>query len=405
MSSGEEVLVVVKSASLQHADLPVKCSNAWTVAQLKRHITEQHPSKPPAGNQRLIYSGHQLADDSAQLSSVLRQPEFSSLSTTTTTAATPSTSTPQYTIHLVCSAAAHSQRQMPKTTTTPPPESAVASDGVRQRTVNMSASSLSSEAVGGFGQPPVSPAELSSSLPALQQQQMMAAYTLYAQYWSQYLQALQSGNLAMPASGFYPTPTQQSDPSLSANYSSSAAPAEAAPEPVQRRRRVQEGPRGDQPEVVQWDWLDWLHAMTRLALLLCTVLVYSTGVRLVFVALCIVAVYFYNDWLGRVRRAAPPAANNNLPPAAAAQERPAAAAGSGGGGRSDQELGGDGEDVAAAMAGDRAPDERRMNPDLDRVGMNWTGEPVQQANPASVTWNIICSFFSSLFPGVEAGHI
>jgi hypothetical protein len=55
------------------SDLPV----ALTIAELKARITEAMPTKPHANQQRLIYRGKALLNDSIVLQQVLEPPEVS----------------------------------------------------------------------------------------------------------------------------------------------------------------------------------------------------------------------------------------------------------------------------------------------------------------------------------------
>lgn len=63
--------VVVKVASQSVPDIVVECQEGWTIKDLKQHLCEQHTLHPSVKEQRLIYSGHLLSDES-QLASALR---------------------------------------------------------------------------------------------------------------------------------------------------------------------------------------------------------------------------------------------------------------------------------------------------------------------------------------------
>lgn len=78
-SDVQKIILHILSPSLEapnritFEDLPV----ALTVAELKARITQAMPSKPHASQQRLIYRGKPLLNDSLSLRQVLEPPEVS----------------------------------------------------------------------------------------------------------------------------------------------------------------------------------------------------------------------------------------------------------------------------------------------------------------------------------------
>lgn len=59
--------LVVKAPNQKYGDQTFDVDSSWTVKQLKTFLSNEYPSKPAIGDQRLIYSGHLLKDDQALL--------------------------------------------------------------------------------------------------------------------------------------------------------------------------------------------------------------------------------------------------------------------------------------------------------------------------------------------------
>ncbi|XP_058818020.1 homocysteine-responsive endoplasmic reticulum-resident ubiquitin-like domain member 2 protein [Topomyia yanbarensis] len=66
-----DITLIVKATNQQFDDQTIKCEPTWSIRRLKGHLTEVHPGKPSADEQKLIYSG-QLLSDSVILKDVLR---------------------------------------------------------------------------------------------------------------------------------------------------------------------------------------------------------------------------------------------------------------------------------------------------------------------------------------------
>ncbi|XP_013138345.1 PREDICTED: homocysteine-responsive endoplasmic reticulum-resident ubiquitin-like domain member 2 protein [Papilio polytes] len=67
----DNVTLIVKAPNQQIEDQNIECQTSWTVKQLKGHLSEVYPSKPKTDEQKIIYSG-QLLDDNSILKDVLR---------------------------------------------------------------------------------------------------------------------------------------------------------------------------------------------------------------------------------------------------------------------------------------------------------------------------------------------
>ena len=57
--------LVVKAPNQKYGDQTFDVEASWSVKQLKTFLSNEYPSKPAIGDQRLIYSGHLLRDDQA----------------------------------------------------------------------------------------------------------------------------------------------------------------------------------------------------------------------------------------------------------------------------------------------------------------------------------------------------
>ncbi|KAM7364262.1 homocysteine-induced endoplasmic reticulum protein [Cochliomyia hominivorax] len=71
VKSASHVKLLIKSSNQQYEDHVIESDLLWTVKRLKTHLSMVYPSKPPAGDQKLIYSG-QLLNDNLQLKDVIR---------------------------------------------------------------------------------------------------------------------------------------------------------------------------------------------------------------------------------------------------------------------------------------------------------------------------------------------
>ncbi|XP_065372552.1 homocysteine-responsive endoplasmic reticulum-resident ubiquitin-like domain member 2 protein [Calliphora vicina] len=71
IKSASHVKLLIKSSNQQYEDHVIESDLLWTVKRLKSHLSVVYPSKPPAADQKLIYSG-QLLSDNLLLKDVIR---------------------------------------------------------------------------------------------------------------------------------------------------------------------------------------------------------------------------------------------------------------------------------------------------------------------------------------------
>ncbi|XP_047999848.1 homocysteine-responsive endoplasmic reticulum-resident ubiquitin-like domain member 2 protein [Leguminivora glycinivorella] len=370
----DNVTLIVKAPNQQIDDQNIECQSSWTVKQLKGHLSEVYPSKPGADEQKIIYSG-QLLDDNTVLKDVLRTYE----------------SQIAHTMHLVCTP----NRNMDPPAPTP--------DGLRQRNVTDRAEPIQvtrpetrqndqnhtvemqnylSSFVNNYGRVPPYPNNYNNfggrflpvnpNDPASYANHMMMMQQAYLQYMQQYANMWQATNNAVPAAP--PAPE-----------------APAAPEPAPAPEE-EDAPR---------DWLDHLYAASRIAILFSLVYLYGSPARLLLVLLLAVAGYLHQIGFFRDLHV-------NQAPRPQPVPRPAA-----------------GLDPAPAAANqapvDQAPvNQAPVNPPVNQAPVN---EPAAQVNAEAVnaapqvnhasettppednqqsllavTWMIFTTFFASLIP-------
>ncbi|KAJ2944946.1 hypothetical protein O0L34_g1843 [Tuta absoluta] len=265
----DNVTLVVKAPNQQIEDQNIECQSSWTVRQLKGHLSEVYPSKPSADEQKIIYSG-QLLNDNSILKDVLRT--YESLSV--------------HTMHLVCTP---KRRMMPE----PKPMTPSTADSeLRRRNVPVNTPNLEvppvenrpetrqndqnhtvemqnylSSFVNNYGRvPPYPNYNMGEGYlpmandPAMMANHMMMMQQAYLQYMQQYANMWQH-----PATTAAPPPPETPAP---------APPAE------------------DEDGVAR-DWLDHLYAASRLAVLFSLVYLYGSPARLLLVMLLCAAGYLH----------------------------------------------------------------------------------------------------------------
>ncbi|KAI5644722.1 ubiquitin family domain-containing protein [Phthorimaea operculella] len=264
----DNVTLVVKAPNQQIEDQNIECQSSWTVRQLKGHLSEVYPSKPSADEQKIIYSG-QLLNDNSILKDVLRTYE-NSISV--------------HTMHLVCTP---KRRMMPEPKPTPPsatdselrrrnvpgntPEAPPVENRPETRqndqnhTVEMQ--NYLSSFVNNYGRvPPYPNYNMDEGYlpmandPAMMANHMMMMQQAYLQYMQQYANMWQH-----PATTAAPPPPETPAP---------------APQP-------------DEEDGVARDWLDHLYAASRLAVLFSLVYLYGSPARLLLVMLLCAAGYLH----------------------------------------------------------------------------------------------------------------
>ncbi|CAG4966277.1 unnamed protein product [Colias eurytheme] len=237
----DNVTLIVKAPNQQIEDQNIECETSWTVRQLKGHLSEVYPSKPKTDEQKIIYSG-QLLDDNSVLKDVLRSYDCPI----------------PHTMHLVCTPKNKMDIPEPKT------------DGLRNRNV-----------------PEQRPAE--AARPEMRQNDQN--HTVEMQ---NYLSSFVNNYGRVPP---YPNynfnerylPMQQAYLQYMQQYANlwqaHAPPQPAAPpQPPQPVARVEDEGR---------DWLDHLYAASRMAVLVSLLYLYGSPARLLLVVIVVAAGYLH----------------------------------------------------------------------------------------------------------------
>jgi len=286
--------LTIRCAHQSHNDMVVDCPVDWTVLQLKTHLMLNYPSKPEAAKQRLIYSGQLLKDD-AKLQGILR--DFG---------------TSMNIVHLVYVPAATELKVLRQQ---PIEQRTIASNNepeLRHRNV---------AATQNFDMNALQQPQFNNELanPSDFMQQYMASWANY----NNYMQLLQQayGSVYMPgmmASASFPA----NFPATGIPYYNWNQPAAAAavPQPQedqqqqlqpqanagQQQVNAAEDPamnaQGglDEEDFRERDWLDYLYMGSRLMLLFMILYFYSSMQRFLFVTICCILVYGYQQgWFGR----------------------------------------------------------------------------------------------------------
>uniref|UniRef100_A0A2R5LKD4 Putative cysteine-responsive endoplasmic reticulum-resident ubiquitin-like domain member 2 protein n=1 Tax=Ornithodoros turicata TaxID=34597 RepID=A0A2R5LKD4_9ACAR len=306
--------LVIRAPNQKISDHPIDCPLDWSVYQLKLHLSKVYPSKPKPEDQRLIYSGRLLENQT-----ILK--DIFQLDTSRT-----------HILHLVCK----SSREPSEGSTSHPPipldsgsgsssaaandqlaalhssssaatgSSSTSIDGIRHRG---SSASHNTAQVAPTGPEPQLPFQFPGLLPGAASpeqvmQQMVMAQQLYAQYFSQYMQLVNQGTDGVH-SQVPTTPTATvAPPSVAQQQANQAAPRAAA-ENRGPRMNAQGGPLLDEDDddEVHRDWLDWLYTVGRATVLLGIVYFYSSFGRFLVVTGIAMLVYLYqNDWFARPRQ-------------------------------------------------------------------------------------------------------
>ncbi|OWR43362.1 homocysteine-responsive endoplasmic reticulum-resident ubiquitin domain member 2 protein [Danaus plexippus plexippus] len=254
----DNVTLIVKAPNQQIEDQNVECQTSWTVRQLKGHLSEVYPSKPRADDQKIIYSG-QLLDDNSVLKDVLRKYE----------------SEITHTMHLVCSNKRMEteeinselrQRNVPAAQPTNQPET-VSRPETRQNDQNHSVEMQNylSSYMNNYGRvPPYPNYNFGDGYlpvpndPASMANHIMMMQQAYVQYMQQYANMTRAATPPPP-----PAPVAEPPP---------------APEPEQ-----------------QHDWLDHLYAASRVGILLSLFWLYGSPTRLLVVILCLGLFYYFRQ--------------------------------------------------------------------------------------------------------------
>lgn len=416
------VTLVIKTPNQKIDDLRIDCALEWSVEQLKKHLSSVYPTQPESQHQRIIYSG-QLLNDNLILKDVFREHVDGK----------------QHTVHLVCpmksetqsttdskgknepsapTTNANTSTEMPSTA---PTTSQIASDGLRYR---------------GANTPTYPPFNM------FHQQMANAAYNLPAQglgyavppfvpppYWMQQMFAQQMAagripqpNMYMPANYGYPQmpypwfpqagnlPAPQvplaNPPAL--HVPQTPPPQQPAAQPQAPQPQGNENAQGnanagplfndedDDEENPNRDWLDKIYTLCRVGILLSIFWFYSSTTRFLVLILTFVLIYLYQSGVFAIFRRG----NNRqeIPmPAPAPPPQPEQQA--------EQRQGGNAPDSPQGDVTDNAPQNTEEN-GLGN-GDETTATPALPTPPpgpsaATVAFNFVTSFFTSLFPNTPA---
>uniref|UniRef100_A0A1I8PNJ2 Ubiquitin-like domain-containing protein n=1 Tax=Stomoxys calcitrans TaxID=35570 RepID=A0A1I8PNJ2_STOCA len=356
--SSSYVKLLIKASNQQYDDQIIESDLSWTVSRLKSHLAIVYPSKPPAADQKLIYSG-QLLNDNLQLKDVIRSYK--------------DVYTHNHIIHLVYTPknlppfAPVASNNLKKSKATSPStmtsnmssSSSSSDDGLRQRNTmgNLQRQNAQttdemtyysqylpqSVLTNGVGAGP--PMTLSGygqynmQAMAMQQAAMHSwMQQVYSQYMAQCLRVPNNPNgttddpnriggagAALPPFSTFPHnpflqfPQAVISPSVVAHTTSAAASATATeqqqqPQNAEQQAQAQVAPQPRFPNMPQdeadnRDWLDNIFSITRLALFLTILYFNSSPLRCLAVVIIAGGIYLYHIGVFRLRHERN---NNNL---------------------------------------------------------------------------------------------
>ncbi|KAK2560636.1 Homocysteine-responsive endoplasmic reticulum-resident ubiquitin-like domain member 2 protein [Acropora cervicornis] len=374
------VTLVVKTPNQKVDDLRIDCALEWSVEQLKRHLSRVYPTKPESQHQRLIYSG-QLLNDNLILKDVLREKVSSA--------------------HSISSS--KSENSMPTTPNTYPTDTG----GLRYRGAhtqgyppfnmyhqqmtnipyNVAMAQGNGYAIPPFMLPPYWMQQMMAQqmaaggmLPPNVNQQPNFGYPQMPFPWYP-----QAGNVPAPHVPFMTPPqTPAPPPPQAAQPAPAQAPQPQANENVQANANA--GPLFDDEEDednANRDWLDKIYTLCRIGVLLSIFWFYSSTSRFLLLVLTFVLIYLYQCGFFQIFLRNRGNNRQEIPfqepePQQGGEQRPAANA------DNEQQ-----EDATDGQNGEDTPD----NSDEPAVP-----PPPPGPSAATVAYNFITSFFTSLFP-------
>jgi len=280
------VTLRIKSPSAALEDLEVKAQVSETVRELKEQISLSFPTKPPPGEQKLVYLG-KILKDSDRLDEVLRLDD----------------SVSAYTLHLVCALPQQQReglRYRPAPAVHNPAEAAVVPPPATytapttqetNQTMEEMMRSFSTQYTTAMSTLPPSPSE--AELAALQE--------LYSQYVGLYMQYLSGSAPGTQYQHLVPQPPEQPEVQEGAQGEVQGVQAPGAGMVMNAGGggAVAADAGGDRNR----DILDWVYVMTRVMLLFSVIYFHSSFWRLAFVAGLGFLVFLYqNRQQGRARR-------------------------------------------------------------------------------------------------------
>ena len=279
------VTLRIKSPSAALEDLEVKAQVGDTVRELKEQISLAFPTKPPPGEQKLVYLG-KILKDSDRLDEVLRLDD----------------SVSAYTLHLVCALPQQREglRYRPAPAVHPPAEDVVVPPPATytapttqetNQTMEEMMRSFSTQYTTAMSSLPPSPSE--AELAALQE--------LYSQYVGLYMQYLSGSAPGTQYQHLVPQHPEQQEVQEGAQGEVQGVQAPGAGMVMNAGGggAVAADAGGDRNR----DILDWVYVMTRVMLLFSVIYFHSSFWRLAFVAGLGFLVFLYqNRQQGRARR-------------------------------------------------------------------------------------------------------
>ncbi|KAM5273773.1 homocysteine-responsive endoplasmic reticulum-resident ubiquitin-like domain member 2 protein [Ctenodactylus gundi] len=308
--SGMEIPVtlIIKAPNQKYSDQTISCFLNWTVEKLKTHLSNVYPSRPLTKDQRLVYSGR-LLPDHLQLKDILRkQDEYHMVHlvcTSRTPPSSPKSGTSGGSLSTLASSSSsgsdHSGSSTPSSSQElMSPGASSSSEGIRQRALSHAetdpAQRLPWPHVQGNPEQQLPPqaAGLGPAYPAFGPLQMLWWQQVYAQHYYMHYQAAVSAQAPVGAS---PAPPPTSPPLHVGHVPGGEPPAPnlAGPEDRPGNANGVGNAQGGAvlEEDVQRDWLDWIYALSRAAVLLSVVYFYSSFSRFVVVMGAVLLVYLH----------------------------------------------------------------------------------------------------------------
>ena len=281
----ELVTLRIKSPSAALEDLELKAHISGTVRELKEQISQSFPTKPPPGDQKLVYLG-KILNDGDRLEEVLR------LDDTVTS----------YTLHLVCALPQQREglRYRPAPAALSPAEAAVVPPPATYTApTSQDTNQTMEEMMRNFSTQYTT--AMSTMPPSPSEEEMAALQELYSQYVGLYMQYLSGTAQGTEYQHLVPQPPPQPEvqeagqgdvqgvqaPGAGMVMNAGGGGAVAADAGGERNR----------------DILDWVYVMTRVMLLFSVIYFHSSFWRLAFVAGLGFLVFLYqNRQQGRARR-------------------------------------------------------------------------------------------------------
>ncbi|XP_024241527.1 homocysteine-responsive endoplasmic reticulum-resident ubiquitin-like domain member 2 protein isoform X3 [Oncorhynchus tshawytscha] len=357
------VTLVIKAPNQKYDDQTINCFLNWTVEKLKSHISNVYPSKPSSKDQRLVYSGH-LLQDHLQLRDVLRKSSDSAGST-------PQATTPNQDSQSAASVAG-------------------SYDGLRHRGGFPQFNPQNPTSTGIMQWPDGTQVPVQGGMaagvpphPMYMPMQVLWWQQMYARHYYMQYQAAVAASQPPSTSPSSPSPTHSPQPAQP-----NEAPPPLGPNPIQEDRpanpNIQMNAQGGavlNEDELNRDWLDWMYAVSRAAILLSIVYFYSSFGRFVMVIGAMLLVFLHRaGWF----------------PFRPELQNPG---GGGGAGLAHQDEAERHQDIQEM--------ERMMDEGLeDEEGDSGEEGPEDPAAPAAPrhhgflasTWSFISTFFTSLIP-------